>query len=310
VSEGSTVALSGLASYDPDSDPLTYSWAQTGGPAVALLGADTATPNFTAPLLPGGVSVGLVLTFRLDVSDGLLIAGDEVRVVVEQVNHPPVADAGAPQTVNAGSIVTLDGTGSTDPDSDPLFYQWQQFAGPPVSLSGGGTSTPTFTAPPVTGPTDLTFRLVTTDGQLASDEARVVITVVRPNDPPLCGLARPTLDTLWPPTHKMIQVGISGVTDSNNDAVSIRIAGVTQDEPTEGLGDGDTAPDAVLQGGTAMLRAERLGQGNGRVYQIRFTATDALGAACHGSVLVIVPKSMKPGESVIDDGQLYDSTAP
>ena len=61
---------------------------------------------------------------------------------------PPVADAGPDQEVNAGDTVTLDGTGSTDPDSDPLTYSWVQTAGPAVTLTGANTAQPTFTAPP------------------------------------------------------------------------------------------------------------------------------------------------------------------
>ncbi|MBI2877021.1 MAG: hypothetical protein HYY20_09085 [Candidatus Tectomicrobia bacterium] len=52
---------------------------------------------------------------------------------------------------------------------------------------------------------------------------------------------------------------------------------MTQDAPVNGLGDGDTSPDAVLQGSSVLLRAERSGQGNGRVYAVHFTADDGLG---------------------------------
>ena len=54
-----------------------------------------------------------------------------------------------------------------------------------------------------------------------------------------------------------------------------------------------------------MLRAERAGKGNGRVYHVNFTARDATGS-CTGEVLVAVPKSKK--HVAVDDGPLYDST--
>jgi hypothetical protein len=66
----------------------------------------------------------------------------------------------------------------------------------------------------------------------------------------------------------------------------------------------------VIQGATALLRAERSGTGNGRVYEVSFEATDGRGGSCTGSVLVGVPKSMKPGVPIVDDGQAFDSTQP
>ena len=101
------------------------------------------------------------------------------------------------------------------------------------------------------------------------------------------------------------------MTDPNNDAVTITINAVTQDEPVNGLGDGDTSPDAIIQGDKVLLRAERAGNGNGRVYEIQFTANDGQGGICTGSVNVGVPHSMKKaGNALIDDGQLYDSLQP
>lgn len=70
------------------------------------------------------------------------------------------------------------------------------------------------------------------------------------------------------------------------------------------------APDAVLQGNSALIRAERSGTGNGRVYEVRFSADDSLGGSCTGAVRVAVPHSMKPGTTALDDGQVYNSTIP
>ena len=54
VASGATVNLNGNGSSDPDGDTLTFAWTQTGGTAVTLTGADTATPSFTAPTLAPG----------------------------------------------------------------------------------------------------------------------------------------------------------------------------------------------------------------------------------------------------------------
>ena len=123
VDEGATVTLDGSASSDPDGETLTYAWTQTGGPAVTLTGADTATPSFTAP----AVDADTPLTFSLEVCDEAdptsLCATDTVTVTVQDIDVPPVdspptANAGADQTVDEGDTVTLDGSASSDPDGE------------------------------------------------------------------------------------------------------------------------------------------------------------------------------------------------
>ena len=64
----------------------------------------------------------------------------------------------------------------------------------------------------------------------------------------------------------------------------------------------------MIHGSKVLLRAERAGSGNGRVYRLHFTATKDNGESCTGSADVWVPKHLKPRLPVIDDGQLYDST--
>ena len=111
------------------------------------------------------------------------------------------------------------------------------------------------------------------------------------NSPPGCATVAPSRATLWPPNHKLRTITLTGATDPDSDPVAITITGVTQDEPVDGRGDGNTSPDAVLgpAAGQARLRAERAGGGDGRVYTIAFTAKDPSGASCSGSVTVSVP---------------------
>lgn len=316
VNEGSAVGLSAENSFDPDADPIvSFQWVQTGGQTVTLTGDSTAQPSFAAPLLAGGYGASEILTFEVTVSDGVLANADEVQVTVEQVNHRPTADAGADQTKFEGSLVTLDGSGSSDPDLDPISYLWTQTCGPAVVVSNRLAAMPTFTAPNVSpgGGTAFCFGLAVNDGQLSSlpgEPGQVVVTVLDPNDPPECALAQPSQTILWPPNHKLVSVGILGVTDPDNNAVTIAVTGVTQDESVNGTGDGDTSPDAVLQGATVLVRSERVGGSNGRVYRLSFTADDGQGGVCSGSVNVGVPPNMKPGNGPIDDGQIYDSTQP
>ncbi|HSA21155.1 MAG TPA: C25 family cysteine peptidase [Myxococcota bacterium] len=78
VAEGAAVVLLGSGSSDPDDDPISFAWAQTGGPAVALSDATAADPGFTAPDVDGQAT----LTFELTVSDGEYTDTDSVSVTV------------------------------------------------------------------------------------------------------------------------------------------------------------------------------------------------------------------------------------
>jgi predicted extracellular nuclease len=127
------------------------------------------------------------------------------------------------------------------------------------------------------------------------------------NGSPICSDAFPSLDILWAPNHEMMPIQVLGVVDPENDPVSITITSIYQDEPVNGTGDGNTAPDGMGIGtDTAYVRAERDGNGNGRVYHIAFMAADATGS-CTGTVTVSVPLSRNRAPA-IDDGPLYDST--
>jgi hypothetical protein len=125
-----------------------------------------------------------LLTFTLAVTDPFgLSDGDDTTVLV--TNQAPVGDAGGPQTVLTGTQVTLDGSGSRDPDGDPLTYAWTQTAGTAVTLSDPEAVKPGFTAPAAEGV--LAFTLVVTDPFDLSDSDRTTVTVAitLPNQPPV-----------------------------------------------------------------------------------------------------------------------------
>ncbi len=309
VNEGSLVVLSGHDSYDPDADAVTCVWAQTGGEHVDLENANTCTASFTAPLVVGGFGMGATLEFLLTVSDGDLTNQAATTIVAEQLNHPPTAVTGASQTVNELSPVLLNGLGSSDPDGDALTYEWRQTGVPAVTLDDATSATPAFTAPEVVpGGNTLTFELRVRDGGgLASAPVTTTVAVADVNDPPACAFSRAEPALLWPPNHTMAPVRIVGITDPQNQETMVTITGVAQDEPVNGTGDGDTSPDGVIMGDTAVVRAESSGNGNGRVYTIRFVADDGHGGTCTGSVTVGVPRNGKK-ETPVDDSHRYDST--
>lgn len=174
------VTLNGENSADPDAaagSTLSYTWTQVGGPAVTLNNANTASPTFSA-----SVSADTLFTFQLVVNDGVDSSLPKtVQVLVQNVNRAPKAVArviaGGPTTVDerSGSI-TLDASGSTDADGEPLNFTWEQKAGPAVTLDDPTSATPTFTPPEVTADTAFTFQLTVDDG-IDANAAPITITV-------------------------------------------------------------------------------------------------------------------------------------
>ena len=137
--------------------------------------------------------------------------------------------------------------------------------------------------------------------------ATMTVTVNNINDPPVSSNALPSIAVLWPPNHGMVKVAITGVTDPNQNA-TITITGVTQDEPTNGSGDGDTDVDAVINNdGTVLLRAERAGDGDAACLPRSFHGRRLRGqfpGRGHGQRAARNKKS----DVAIDGGELYDST--
>jgi len=182
VDTGTLVILDGSGSSDADLDPLTYGWSFSSFPvgSGAILSDPTAeNPTFTADL-DGSYVLNLV------VNDGTVnSAADAVTIIAATPNSPPIADAGADQPVSTGATVTLDGSGSSDPDDDPLTYKWT-FTSKPIgstaTLSDATAEKPTFAAD-LDGPYVLS--LVVNDGSVDSAADSVIITAATPNSPPV-----------------------------------------------------------------------------------------------------------------------------
>jgi hypothetical protein len=104
-------------------------------------------------------------------------------------------------------------------------------------------------------------------------------------------LVRPPV--LWPPNHKMKNVDVDYTSTDNCPGPITCSITVTSDEPENGTGDGDLAPDwDILNDHHIKLRAERAGNGDGRIYSVKVTCTDAHGNTASGTRIVLVPKNM------------------
>jgi hypothetical protein len=306
--EGSAVAISGTAT-DPNGDPLTTTWtyAPNGG----------VDPGATCAIAaPGSLSTTITCTddgtyvLTLTASDGLN-APVSATATLTFANVAPSVSITSPTN---GQIIQLaDPVNLTAPFTDPgandthtCSIAWGDAtvtAGTVVEAAGSGTCTGSHTYS-VGGMK--TIVVTVTDDDVGSSSASVTIDV---NTPPDCTTVTPSPNMLWPANHKLLLVAIGGATDADGDTVTLTIDGVTQDEPLNGLGDGDTSPDATPGGvsNEVNLRAERSGTGDGRVYRIAFTGDDGRGGTCTGTVLVGVPHDQGKGSTPIDSGLIVNS---
>src|SRR5262249_20539381 len=125
------VSLSSTASGGTGASNLQFLWSQLSGPQIALSSRTVLAPTFTAP--PVG-SAGTVIVLDLAVNDAGVPPGmtsvvhDQITITVQNLpgNLPPVVTAGSNRTVESGDWVTLDGTGTYDPESQPITYAWVQ----------------------------------------------------------------------------------------------------------------------------------------------------------------------------------------
>ena len=184
VYSNSVATLDGSLSSDPDSDVITFYWSLVSQPAggTAVLDDSAAvTPSFTADRVGSYV-------FQLVVSDGKLDSlADTVTIIsaLEVVNQAPAANAGLDQEVLLGSVVTLDGTASSDPDGDAVSYQWSVISPAGVDdsiLSSVTAPSPSFNATVIGS---YTLQLVVSDGQLTSAPDTVSVIVGYPNRAPI-----------------------------------------------------------------------------------------------------------------------------
>jgi hypothetical protein len=122
------------------------------------------------------------------------------------------------------------------------------------------------------------------------------------------------VDTLWPPNHQFVDVGLAiTVSDLSDTALGIAIAVTSDEDPALEQGSGRLVhcPDAIidLASQTVQLRAQRAGTGDGRVYRITVTSTDSCGNASVCSVAVSVPVSQGKNAGAVDSGQFFDAVS-
>ncbi|MCI0346009.1 MAG: hypothetical protein L0221_11295, partial [Chloroflexi bacterium] len=215
-------------------------------------------------------------------------------------NRPPEAVAAAPSPVEctspSGATVALDGSGSTDADSstatndDIVSFEWfEDFGAPSETLLGTGAAIEV-TLP--LGPHAITLRVTDTHDATDLDTIQVV---VEDTTPP-AGTVSLAPHALWPPNHMMVDVHADVAASDLCGGVTVMLASVDSSEPDDAAGGGDGSTVMDVQGADPAtadvdfaLRAERQGQGTGRIYTATYAATDDSGNAASMVGIAAVP---------------------
>ena len=213
--------------------------------------------------------------------------------IIESSNQSPTANAGSDLIKEAdqqnGTEIPLTGSESSDADNDPLTYTWRENG----NILAGPTSDPISNVVLTLGIHDID--LTVDDGKGGTDTDDVIIEIVDTTPPALTIELDPTF--LWPPNHKMVNISATVVVNDICDPdPSWTLLSIESNEPEEGPGKKNYPDIEGDEPGTDdtefKLRAERLGNGDGRIYTITYQVTDVSGNANSLNATVVVPHDM------------------
>jgi hypothetical protein len=239
---------------------------------------------------------------------GVFLHTTERTLVFDRLASGPIASITAPASAEcsgpSGASVTLDGSGSVDPESTPgtnddiVSFDWYESIGTASErLLGSGE---TLTLDLSLGAHAITLK--TTDRAGLTGFASVTVRVIDTLPPSLALLADPGV--LWPPNHGLVPVDVAWQAGDACDAagVVVQLVSVESSEPDDAAGNFDGATtgdvqeaDAGVTDTSLVLRAERDGRGSGRVYTLIYRAQDPSGNTTTALASVTVPHDLGQG---------------
>jgi len=289
--------------------PVTFTLVRTGNITIESVpneaniffnGTDTekVTNTTITGLAPGTITVKVTkAAYYSKSSKKTIVSGKTIKVAFTL--NPATNDVGVPDISPYGNITV----NSTPP-------------GATVYINGKNAEFETLGMTEIyPGDYDVTVKL---DGYLTPPAQKVTVIqhLQTSADFTLQPVPKPSLTCLWPSNNKYVDMTLTPINGPDGNPMKLTVTKITSDEATaseKGSGGAKNAPDATIRGGAAFqLRAERSGTGNGRMYNVSFTADNGMpGGVSTGAVTVCVPHdNSNKGDtcSCIDDGQKYDAT--
>jgi hypothetical protein len=197
-----SVLLDGRNSSDPDGTISNWLWTKISGPASFLINSSSSSTPGIKNLVQG------VYRFELNVTDnGGLSAKDTVQIIVNdpsQPNRPPVANAGADQTITLPTnSVTVNGSGSTDPDNNITNYAWTKISGPSFFNFVNASAAQTPISNLIEGIYDFELKVTDAGGFFSKDTMQIAVVAALSSIE--CGGNRPTVNAQLIPIGTLSQ---------------------------------------------------------------------------------------------------------
>lgn len=279
--------------------PSNISWNVGGGsvaPTVDVRLSTNGGATFPTVLAAGTANDGALTVNGPDtLTNDARLRIDAVGNVFFALTPQIAVEDTLDPTVTCPPPVQVECTGNNGIEkSDPVLVAF--FGGASASDACDASVTPVDNAPVLIplGVNPITFSA--TDDSSNTGSCSANIKVVDTTAPIISVSVSPT--TVFPaPNHKLFEVNATVTYEDGCDPnPTVKLTSITSNEPDNGLGDGDTTAD--IQGadvGTAdfsfLLRAERSGRGQGRIYTVTYTVTDGSGNTSSASANVTIPKS-------------------
>lgn len=246
-------------------------------------------PTFEQTVMPD-------LSISMTASPNPVVTGSNVTYTITVVNNRPAAAMNVTVTDNLPASTTFVSCSSTGAGvcGGMGNNRTVTFA----SFPGGASATITLVAAvdcAVPNGTSInntaTVSSSSPEADLSNNSATTTTTASNP--PPVITDVSVDRPVLGPPNHKMVPVTVN-YDVANHNCPLVCTLSVASNEALNGSGDGNTSPDwQVLDAHHVLLRAERAGNGTGRIYTITITCTNSGGASSTQSVIVSVPHDQR-----------------